>query len=152
MRRATLFVHPSPFETFGMVAAEALLVGLPVVATPSGVEAIVGTDGACGEIAASTGADDLAAAILRALGRRTTYDPAAMRARVLARSSEAAVRDATLALYAAAAADPVAVAAVAAVATPAAAGAPVAADGTGVSAGGAPSRRSRRLRDRSSSA
>ncbi len=107
MRQATLFVHPSPFETFGMVAAEALLVGLPVVATPSGVEAIVGTDGACGEIAASAGEDDLAAAILRALDRRSTYDPSAMRARVLARSSEAAVRDATLALYAAAASDPV---------------------------------------------
>jgi glycosyltransferase involved in cell wall biosynthesis len=129
MRRATLFVHPSPFETFGMVAAEALLVGLPVVATPSGVEAIVGADGTCGEIAASTGADDLAAAILRALDRRTAYDPTAMRARVLARSNEAAVRDATLALYAAAAADPTAAAA---------AGAPAAADGTGVSAGGAP--------------
>ncbi|MCU0506497.1 MAG: glycosyltransferase [Chloroflexi bacterium] len=48
MRGATLLVHPSPFETFGMVVAEALLVGLPVAATPSGVEAILGTDGATG--------------------------------------------------------------------------------------------------------
>lgn len=70
MRRATLFVHPSPFETFGMVAAEALAVGLPVAATPSGVEAIVGTDGTCGEIAASDGPADLARAILRVLDRR----------------------------------------------------------------------------------
>ena len=105
MRGATLLVHPSPFETFGMVAAEALLVGLPVVAMPSGVEAIVGTDGTCGEIAASTTAEDLAVAILRALDRRGTFDPAAMRARVLSRASEAAVLDATLALYAAAVAE-----------------------------------------------
>ncbi len=103
MRRAALFVHPSPFETFGMVAAEALLVGLPVVATPSGVEAIVGTDGACGEIAASCDAEDLAAAILRALGRLDSFEPAALRSRALERSGEGAVVTATAAVYAAAA-------------------------------------------------
>lgn len=126
MRGAALFVHPSPFETFGMVAAEALLVGLPVVAAPSGVEAIVGTDGACGEIAASTTAEDLAAAILVALDRRDSYDPVVMRARVLARASEAAVLDATLALYAAAATETTAAGAAGAAGTtsePAAAGA-----------------------------
>ena len=43
MARAALFVHPSPWETFGVVAAEALAMGLPVVATPSGgVEEILG--------------------------------------------------------------------------------------------------------------
>lgn len=103
MRRAALFVHPSPFETFGMVAAEALLVGLPVVATPSGVEAIVGTDGTCGEIAASFDAEDLAAAILRALDRLDSFDPAALRARAQARSGEGAVLAATAAVYGAAA-------------------------------------------------
>jgi glycosyltransferase involved in cell wall biosynthesis len=105
MRRATLFVHPSPFETFGMVVAEALLVGLPVAATPSGVEAILGTDGACGEVAASCEPDDLAAAILRALDRAGTFDPAAMRGRVLDRCSPEAVLAATLAAYGAAAAE-----------------------------------------------
>jgi glycosyltransferase involved in cell wall biosynthesis len=103
MRRATLFVHPSPFETFGMVAAEALAVGLPVAATPSGVEAIVGTDGTCGEIAASHDPGDLARAILVALDRRDTYDPAVLRARVLARCGSRVVAAATMEVYAAAA-------------------------------------------------
>jgi glycosyltransferase involved in cell wall biosynthesis len=105
MRRATLFVHPSPFETFGTVAAEALLVGLPVAATPSGVEAIVGTDGACGEIAASAEPADLAAAVLRALDRIGGFDPAVMRDRVLGRCSPEAVLAATLDAYADAHAD-----------------------------------------------
>ena len=105
MRGATLFVHPSPFETFGMVAAEALAVGLPVVATPSGVEAIVGTDGTCGEIAASHEPADLARAILRALDGRDAYDAAAMRARVVGRYGAEAVAAATLAVYADAAAE-----------------------------------------------
>jgi glycosyltransferase involved in cell wall biosynthesis len=104
MRRATLFVHPSPFETFGMVVAEAMLVGLPVAATPSGVEAIVGTDGVCGEIAASCDPEDLAGAVLRALDRIDGYDPAVMRDRVLARCSADAVLATTLAEYGAAAA------------------------------------------------
>ena len=49
MRRATPFVHPSPHETFGVVAAEALASGLPVAARPSGgVDEIVGRDGRFG--------------------------------------------------------------------------------------------------------
>lgn len=104
MRRATLFVHPSPFETFGMVVAEALLVGLPVASTPSGVEALVGTDGACGEIAASCEPEDLARAVLLALDRIDRFDPAVMRDRVLARCGADAVLATTLAEYAAAAA------------------------------------------------
>jgi glycosyltransferase involved in cell wall biosynthesis len=105
MRRATLFVHPSPYETFGMVAAEALAVGLPVAATPSGVEAIVGSDGSCGEIAASDEPADLARAILRALDRLGMYDAATLRARVLERCGAEAVAAATLAVYADAAAE-----------------------------------------------
>src|SRR6185295_17168578 len=64
MRQATVFVHPSPHETFGMVAAEALASGLPVAATPSGgVEEIVGRDGRFGAIAASPGVAALVDAI-----------------------------------------------------------------------------------------
>ncbi len=56
MARAAVFVHPSPTETFGVVAAEALAAGLPVAATPSGgVEEVVGHDGRFGVIADDLG-------------------------------------------------------------------------------------------------
>lgn len=81
MARAALFVHPSPLETFGVVAVEALASGLPVAATPSGgVDEIVGRDGRFGEIATSTDATALAAAIVRALDRRLSFDPDRLRA------------------------------------------------------------------------
>ena len=86
MRRAAVFVHPSRSETFGMVAAEALATGLPVVASPSGgVDAIVARDGRCGEIA--DGPDDaaLAAAIERLLARRHGLDAAEIRQSVASR-------------------------------------------------------------------
>ncbi len=83
MARAAIFVHPSPRETFGMVAAEALASGLPVAATPSGgVEEIVGTGGEFGQIASSTEPAALATAIRDLLDRRATLDPRAMRAHV----------------------------------------------------------------------
>ncbi|MHB8399253.1 MAG: glycosyltransferase, partial [Candidatus Limnocylindrales bacterium] len=99
MARAAVFVHPSPRETFGVVAAEALAAGLPVAATPSGgVESIVGSDGACGTIADGLGAEALAAAIGRTIDRRTGFDPAVLRARAEA-FSPAAVAAATIAEY-----------------------------------------------------
>ncbi|HEX5466978.1 MAG TPA: glycosyltransferase, partial [Candidatus Limnocylindrales bacterium] len=83
MRRAGLLVHPSPAETFGMVAAEALASGLPVAATPSGgVEGIIGRDGRAGELAAGMAPEALAQAILRALARRPSFDPQDLHDRV----------------------------------------------------------------------
>jgi glycosyltransferase involved in cell wall biosynthesis len=100
MRRASLFVHPSPFETFGMVAAEALASGLPVAASPSGgVDAIVGSDGVAGQIAASLDAEDLAAAIAAALDRRGAFRPDALRARVGERYGASLVAAQTVAAY-----------------------------------------------------
>lgn len=86
MRRASIFVHPSPWETFGVVAAEAIASGLPVAATPSGgVESVVGRDGRLGEIASDLTATGLANAILAVMGRRSEYEPEAMRATMAAR-------------------------------------------------------------------
>jgi glycosyltransferase involved in cell wall biosynthesis len=79
MARAGVFVHPSPFESFGMVAAEALASGLPIAATRSGVEGIVGEDRRFGEIAAGTDPESLAEAILGVVDRRDAYDPEALR-------------------------------------------------------------------------
>ncbi len=92
MARAALFVHPSPWETFGIVAAEALAMGLPVVATPSGgVEEILGSDGELGVIAASHDPHDLASAILATLDRLVDFDPAVLRAAVVERFAPATV-------------------------------------------------------------
>jgi teichuronic acid biosynthesis glycosyltransferase TuaC len=82
MARADLFVHPSRHETFGVVAAEALASGLPVVATRSGgVEDIV-DDGtaATGALVNVDDAPAMADAILVTLERRDRIDPEAMRA------------------------------------------------------------------------
>ena len=100
MRRAAAFVHPSPRETFGMVAAEALASGLPVAASPSGgVDEIVGPDGRFGEIAADRGPAALAGAVWRVLARRETFVPAAMRAHVEASFAAPAVAARTIELY-----------------------------------------------------
>lgn len=83
MARATVFVHPSPMETFGVVAAEALAAGLPVAATPSGgVEEVVGHDGRFGVIADDLGAEALAVAVARVLDDPTRFDAREMRASV----------------------------------------------------------------------
>jgi glycosyltransferase involved in cell wall biosynthesis len=100
MRHAGLLVLASPYETFGMVVAEALACGLPVAATRSGVEAILGEDGTFGEVAAGTDAASLADAIDRALARLGAFDPRALRERVLHDFSGPAIADRTLALYA----------------------------------------------------
>jgi hypothetical protein len=100
MQQAGIFVHPSPFETFGMVAAEALASGLPVAATPSGgVDDIVGRDGRFGEVATDATPDALAGAILRLRDRLAEIDRDAMRASIEDRFSPAAVATRTLEVY-----------------------------------------------------
>ncbi len=91
MRRAGIFVHPSPFETFGMVAAEALASGLPVAARRSGgVEEVLAGEGAGAELADGDDAPALAAAILRLRARLPEIDAATVRAGVVSRFQTAA--------------------------------------------------------------
>ena len=92
MARAAVFVHPSPTETFGVVAAEALAAGLPVAATPSGgVEEVVGHDGRFGVIADDLGSEALAVAVARILDDPTRFDAREMRASVIGRYGPDAV-------------------------------------------------------------
>jgi len=79
LRRASLFVLPSFQEGFGIVAAEALAAGLPVVTTPSGGPEALVTDSGGGVVLDGFSADQLAHAV-----RRLLDDPdglAAMRRR-----------------------------------------------------------------------
>ena len=101
MARASLFVHPSPRETFGVVAVEALASGTPVVATDSGgVTEILGAEPE--RLGAIVPVDDpaaLGAAILDALERRDTFDPDELRASVERRFGSAFVAERLLVLY-----------------------------------------------------
>jgi glycosyltransferase involved in cell wall biosynthesis len=103
MRGAGLFVHPSPFETFGIVAAEALASGLPVAATPSGgVEGILAGDQDRGEVAEANTPEALAVAIERLRDRLHAIDRVALRASVEERFGPVVIAAKTLALYEAA--------------------------------------------------
>jgi glycosyltransferase involved in cell wall biosynthesis len=100
MRHAAVFVHPSPHETFGMVAAEALASGLPMAATPSGgVDEIVGHDGRFGAVATAITVPALVDAIERALALAPRADRGAMRAHVEANYAAPAVARRTLEAY-----------------------------------------------------
>ena len=100
MQRAAVFVHPSPWETFGVVAAEALAAGLPVAAVPSGgVEEVVGRDGRFGEIAADTGPEALAAAIGRVLDDPGRFNSGTMRDHVVRNYAPEVVASQLVALY-----------------------------------------------------
>lgn len=101
MATATLFVHPSPRETFGVVAVEALASGLPVIAADSGgVTEIMGPQPArFGAVVAPDDPVALAAAIAAALDRRSTFDPATLRAAAAERFGSEAVAHSLLEVY-----------------------------------------------------
>ena len=82
MSRASVFVHASRYETFGVVAAEALAAGMPIVATASGgVSEILGDEpSSLGAVVPVDDAQAFAAAVLEVLERRPSFDPARLHA------------------------------------------------------------------------
>jgi teichuronic acid biosynthesis glycosyltransferase TuaC len=98
MARADLFVHPSPNESFGVVAVEALASGLPVVAVAPTVVDLIGHDGRLGEPSEGPDAESLAAAISRALVRRPDFVADDLAAAARPYASDAVARR-ILALY-----------------------------------------------------
>jgi glycosyltransferase involved in cell wall biosynthesis len=92
MAHASVLVHASTRETFGMTAAEALAAGTPVVAADSGgMTETVGSDPSLGAIVPPNDAPALARAVLDTLDRRDTFDPDHLRASVVERFGAAAV-------------------------------------------------------------
>lgn len=95
MRGAALLVHPSLYEGFGLVIAEAMVRGVPVACADA--TALPETAGGAAELFDPRDTDDLASAILRALGRADE-----LRAAGLARAagwSWQATADATADVY-----------------------------------------------------
>ncbi len=84
LRAADVFVLPSLHESFGLVVAEALACGKPVVATRCGGPEFVVAEG-CGTLVAPGDAAALAAALRPHVAREVHVDPAALRASVVAR-------------------------------------------------------------------
>lgn len=89
LRRASVFVHPSPRETFGVVTLEALASGLPVVATESGGISAILEDERLGALVPRQDPRMLARAVLRTLDRRYGFDPATLHGAVERFSGEA---------------------------------------------------------------
>lgn len=80
MQRASVLVHASHRETFGITTIEALAAGLPVVAAEAGGITEILHDKRLGELVPPQDARYLARAILRTLDRRSEFDPAYLRA------------------------------------------------------------------------
>lgn len=100
MARAAVFVHPSPSETFGVAAGEAILTGLPVAARPSGgVPWIVELSGGFGQIADGDDAEAFAAAIGHVLTGDLPVDAATARGLLVEALGEEAVARQTIAAY-----------------------------------------------------
>ncbi len=101
MAQASVFVHASRRETFGIVAAEALASGLPVVATDSGgvSEIVRGGRGPLGEVVPVDDAEAFAAALVDVLDHRASFDPATLRASAVERYAAPSVAAALTRLY-----------------------------------------------------
>ncbi|HET7725838.1 MAG TPA: glycosyltransferase [Candidatus Limnocylindrales bacterium] len=100
MQRAAVFVHPSPSETFGVVAAEAIAAGLPVAARPSGgVPWIIETAGGFGAVAGDGTPEAFASAILGLLERPPPVNPGEARGRLESAFGAAAVARAAVERY-----------------------------------------------------
>ncbi len=82
MARASILVHPSPRETFGMTTLEALASGTPVVATRSGGISGILADNRLGELVPPQDSRALARAVIRTLERRDSFEPTTLRAAV----------------------------------------------------------------------
>jgi len=96
LRRASVFVHPARWEGFGLAVLEAMLAGLPVVATNVSALPELVVDGGTGLLVP---ADD-ARALADAIGRVTPELGAAGAARARREFSVARMADRTAALYA----------------------------------------------------
>jgi glycosyltransferase involved in cell wall biosynthesis len=98
LRRAEVFVHPARWEGFGLAVLEAMLAGLPVVATNVSSLPELVVDGETGFLVVANDAPALAAAVSAALARRD-LGPAG-RARAHSEFSVARMADRTAELYA----------------------------------------------------
>ncbi|MEX1168648.1 MAG: glycosyltransferase, partial [Chloroflexota bacterium] len=100
MARAGAFVHPSPSETFGVAAAEAILTGLPVAARRSGgVPWIIELSGGYGRVADGDDPGAFAAAIQRVLAGDLPVDAETARPRLVDVVGEGAVARRCIELY-----------------------------------------------------
>jgi glycosyltransferase involved in cell wall biosynthesis len=101
MARASIFVHPSPRETFGVVAVEALASGTPVVATDSGgvTEILAPEPGRVGALVPVDDPNALGLAIVETLERRALFDPVELRASVEKRFGSTYVAERLLVEY-----------------------------------------------------
>jgi glycosyltransferase involved in cell wall biosynthesis len=100
MARASVLVHSSPSETFGVVAAEAILTGLPVAARRSGgVPWIVELSGGYGQVADGDDPEAFASAIDAVLRGGLHVDAATARRRLVDVVGETAVAGRAIELY-----------------------------------------------------
>jgi glycosyltransferase involved in cell wall biosynthesis len=100
MATAAVFVHPSPSETFGVAAAEAILTGLPVAARQSGgVPWIIELSGGYGRVADGDSPEAFAAAIAAVLQGGLPVDAATARERLIDAIGEAAVARRAIDVY-----------------------------------------------------